>query len=752
MRITQNMLNNSMLRNLNNSLTRMEKLQEMLSSGKKVSKPSDDPVAVARGMFYRTAMTENEQFQSNANKAVSELQTVESAVSEGKDVLLRIKELMTQASNDTMSVGDRQKIRDELIQLRDHLGSVANTTHAGVYLFSGTDTDNAPYGELDPALQQKYKDKDGKVPDGVDPSLLPFASSKGYTNTNQQPILRELSQQIYLPVNVNGVKLFGQQETDRLVGRTDIPDMPPIIPQPSKTVNVKLEKTAAGWSLNGAAMSVNASNEIEYRGVKFDLSGVTANTGDSWNIQLKTNSTALFKATLQASSGNTGSGTIQANGTFEGVIPMPVPSASATALPVALPDASVPPSSSWEAGQKITLTFNTELDNTGDQVVDEITKKFNKAFGIVSPNSVTVNVIDGKTFEVDPGSAAPLSLAGGRQVEFEKEIFKNIEGKGNEGEISFSIPDPIRPTINKVEFKKNATANDQILREGDEVVITFDRSVNKIDPKDPDAASVVAAAIEKQFGAGKVTVTADAAGKSFSIVVNKGQYVNLENGKMITIPSGKLTATDSYPNDPISFTISDPKSDEQKFQQELSRLSESYDPWRTDLFRTMDNIINDLKPSPYMTDKYGRLLAADATTGEPIPEKRTVMVNGQPVEYEVYKLYDPNDSAQKPLMKPAEMAQPKAGKELNGYLTILEKHIDNFLQVQSEIGARNNRVDMIQNRLDEQHQMIEKSMSDEEDADLAQVIMELQNNENVHKAALSAGSRIIQPTLLDFLR
>jgi len=45
-RVTQNMLNRNMLRNLYNSMGNMDKLQEQLSSGKKVSKPSDDPVIV----------------------------------------------------------------------------------------------------------------------------------------------------------------------------------------------------------------------------------------------------------------------------------------------------------------------------------------------------------------------------------------------------------------------------------------------------------------------------------------------------------------------------------------------------------------------------------------------------------------------------------------------------------------------------------------------------------------------------------
>jgi flagellin-like hook-associated protein FlgL len=656
MRITQNMLNNNMLRNLNSSLARMERLQEMLASGKKISKPSHDPVVATRGMFYRTSMVENEQFRSNSDRAMNELQTVETAVAEGKDVLMRIKELIIQASNDTLSPGDRQKIRDEVMQLRDHLGSVANTTHGGVYLFSGTDTDTPPYGELPKELQQQYKKKDGTVPEAIDPSKLPYASTKGYVNTNRDEIVRELSQQIYIPVNVDGVNLFGQQRVEELRNK-NIPDMPPIIPQDS-------------------------------------------------------------------------------------TIPLPVPSVSSTALPVAMPNAPATPSSVLAAGQEIAITFNTELDSSG---VSAVRDAFAASLGIPSA-SVTVNTTDNQTFKVSFSS--PVNLAGGKKVEFSAGTAKNQNGVANSETISFAIPDPMRPTLNQVTLPQN---KDQHLSSGETVTITFDRTITNAD----DAKKVIQQAVDHEFGAGKAIVepvTAGGASQSFTIKVLPGQSVDLKDGKQITIPAGTLTADGSFGNEAITFTIADPKDTDEAFQAELSKISQQYDPWETDVFRTLDNIINDLQPSPYMTDKYGRLLAADATTGEPLFDWRTTMVNGQPVNYKVYKLYDPDNPAQKPLLKPQELAKPKNGKELTGYVTVIENHIDNFLQVQSSIGARVNRVEMIQNRLDEQHNMIEQSMSDEEDADLAQVIMELQNNENVHRAALAAGSRIIQPSLLDFLR
>jgi flagellar hook-associated protein 3 FlgL len=206
MRVTQSMLTNNMLTNLNDSMDRLGTLQDQLSTGKKISRPSQDPVVAVHGMQYRTTQADNTQFRDNTGSASDWLTSTESALGEGKDVLLRVKELVTEASSDTLNQSDRQSIRDELIQLREQLGNVANTNLNGKYIFSGTDTSTPPYGSNGGGVQA--------IPPGtpsVDSSQLPYAPNVGYTNTNQNDINLELSQGIYIPIGVNGVQIFGQR-------------------------------------------------------------------------------------------------------------------------------------------------------------------------------------------------------------------------------------------------------------------------------------------------------------------------------------------------------------------------------------------------------------------------------------------------------------------------------------------------------------------------------------------------------------
>jgi flagellar hook-associated protein 3 FlgL len=80
------------------------------------------------------------------------------------------------------------------------------------------------------------------------------------------------------------------------------------------------------------------------------------------------------------------------------------------------------------------------------------------------------------------------------------------------------------------------------------------------------------------------------------------------------------------------------------------------------------------------------------------------------------------------------------------------KFLNDVLEQRADVGARSNRLDLTKNRLSDQYTNFSELMSNNEDADMAEVIMNLKNEENVYKASLEAGARIIQPSLMDFLR
>ena len=68
MRVTQSMLASNSLRNLSDSYLKMGKYQDQLSTGKKITKPSDDPVVAMKGMYYRSDLTSVDQYKRNLSE------------------------------------------------------------------------------------------------------------------------------------------------------------------------------------------------------------------------------------------------------------------------------------------------------------------------------------------------------------------------------------------------------------------------------------------------------------------------------------------------------------------------------------------------------------------------------------------------------------------------------------------------------------------------------------------------------------
>ena len=140
MRITNSMLVNNMISNLGKNLSRMEKYQQKLATGKKISVSSDDPVVAARALKLRTDVSQIEQYKKNVKDAMSWLEITESAIADVGDILQRVRELAVQASNGATTPEDTKKICEEVKQLKTQLVNLGNATYAGRHIFSGFKT------------------------------------------------------------------------------------------------------------------------------------------------------------------------------------------------------------------------------------------------------------------------------------------------------------------------------------------------------------------------------------------------------------------------------------------------------------------------------------------------------------------------------------------------------------------------------------------------------------------------------------
>lgn len=186
-RVTQNMLNSHMLRNLSNSMGSMDKYQEQLSSGRKIARPSDDPVVATRGMYYRSALIENGQFQRNVNEATSWMELADNSIDEQQSIMKRVNELAVYSGNVALNKDSLRAIAEEIDQIREQMGNLANQTVGGRYIFAGTDTQNPPYDS-----------EQGK-----------------FVSDNNAEIRLEMSKSVFLPINVSGQALFNYPAKDK---------------------------------------------------------------------------------------------------------------------------------------------------------------------------------------------------------------------------------------------------------------------------------------------------------------------------------------------------------------------------------------------------------------------------------------------------------------------------------------------------------------------------------------------------------
>ncbi|MEK8131736.1 flagellar hook-associated protein FlgL [Paenibacillus filicis] len=147
MRVTQGMLNNQLLRNVNTNLTRMQGNQEQLTTGRRINRPSDDPVGMAFSLRYRSEQSATDQYKSNLDSAISALDYTDSMMGQANTVIQRVRELAVSGANGTNPQQALDSIRSEVDQLYTQMVSIGNSQFNGKYIFNGQMTDKAPYTE-----------------------------------------------------------------------------------------------------------------------------------------------------------------------------------------------------------------------------------------------------------------------------------------------------------------------------------------------------------------------------------------------------------------------------------------------------------------------------------------------------------------------------------------------------------------------------------------------------------------------------
>lgn len=206
MRIATNMMSYNFLNSLNTSLEQQNKLQEQLTDGRAIHRPSDNPVKASRDLRYQTNLGINEQYTQNLQDAQAWMKTTDSTMSDLSSVMIKINELVVSA-DDTKPQDALNTIGHQIDELINQVVQLGNTQLGDRYVFSGKNDTTQPFVRTTIQDPNSGLTKEVIVYNGDD-TKLSMPIKNGEADPNQDS------------VNLTGVDVFGPAET--AFGRTTL--------------------------------------------------------------------------------------------------------------------------------------------------------------------------------------------------------------------------------------------------------------------------------------------------------------------------------------------------------------------------------------------------------------------------------------------------------------------------------------------------------------------------------------------------
>jgi flagellar hook-associated protein 3 FlgL len=165
----------------------MQEIQEKLSSGKQINRPSDDPSGTRKVLGLKTEEIQFQQYLDNTEAAKEQINYTFNTLENIQEILAQVKELTLQASNDTLGQSERRIIAGELNELLESVLQFSNMDNDGQYIFAGTKTSTIPF--------LATRDSNGKI------------TSVSYAGNNEE-IKYQVGPNTYIQVNIPGGTFF----------------------------------------------------------------------------------------------------------------------------------------------------------------------------------------------------------------------------------------------------------------------------------------------------------------------------------------------------------------------------------------------------------------------------------------------------------------------------------------------------------------------------------------------------------------
>src|SRR4051812_14024219 len=187
-RVTQNSVARFTIDGLQSNLSKLQRLQGKLSTGKEINKPSDGPSQTIAALHFRSDIRRTDQYARNSQDGLSWLGLADSTLTSMLDQARRARDLTLQGTNASMSTEERQAMAAEIDTIRDGLISQSNAEYLGHPIFAGT-----------------YSNASG-------PTVA--YDTNGVYQGDAGSVVRNVSKGVQVPVNVTGPQVFGSGATN----------------------------------------------------------------------------------------------------------------------------------------------------------------------------------------------------------------------------------------------------------------------------------------------------------------------------------------------------------------------------------------------------------------------------------------------------------------------------------------------------------------------------------------------------------
>jgi flagellar hook-associated protein 3 FlgL len=276
------MMADTTLANIERNQRRTTDLQNQLTSGSRITKPSDDPIGTARALNFQQGIDQTTQYLANVDQASSWLNTADAALSGVNSVLVRARELGVQAANGTLSAQDRTNMLEEVHQLQQQVLDQSHAKYGAYYLFAGTRSDKPGY-----VLPQS--------------SAVTPAAYQG----NQGQVQREVSPNVSMSLSIDAQATFDPvfDALDTLATGLSTNDVSAISSSLNK-LDVGTDSVLNARAQVGAKVDRLDALQQNLQSVKVNLAGLLSNTRDVDMAEAITNFTmaqTVYQASLKAS-------------------------------------------------------------------------------------------------------------------------------------------------------------------------------------------------------------------------------------------------------------------------------------------------------------------------------------------------------------------------------------------------------------------------------------------------------------------